>query len=254
MSVDPESGEPNLNISGVGETAREMSPEELRKKLEDAGVANVDNLVDVYQQGQVASSSGNGFKPFTAEDIMIDGEPWNRETNPVVIPFLPGFLNDWINDEVAESPEKAKRINDNPNVIVDQVFDILPGTMFVLLPVVALLFKFWYLFAKRFYIEHLIYALHNHAFIFVSLIAILLLAQLQGAAWAADYPRLGVTAIVLTVLVGTWIPLYLLISLRRVYQQGWLLTFAKFSLIGISYVSLLALVTSIVAILGFLLL
>ncbi len=255
MNVNPESGEPDIRISGAGESPGMMAPDELRKKLEDAGVTDVEGLVSTYEQGQAAADiTGNNFEPFTADEITIDGEPWNRETNPVVIPFLPDFLNDWINDEVEESPEKAKRINDNPNLIIDQVFDILPGTMFVLLPVVALLFKFWYLFAKRFYIEHLIYALHNHAFIFISLIGILLLAQLQGSAWASEYTWLGTTATVLIVVVSSWIPLYLLISLRRVYQQGWLMTFSKFSLIGMSYLSLLAVLTSIVAILGFLLL
>ena len=88
---------------------------------------------------------------------------------------MPQRLNDWINDEIERSPEKAEMINENPNIIIDQVFDILPGTMFVLLPMVALILKFWYLFAKRYYIEHLIHSLHNHAFIYVILIILLLL-------------------------------------------------------------------------------
>ena len=90
------------------------------------------------------------------------------------IKWLPDWLNDRINDEIEGSPQKAEQINENPNLIIDKVFDILPATMFVLLPVVALIFKFWYLFAKRYYIEHLIFSLHNHAFLFVSLTLILL--------------------------------------------------------------------------------
>jgi hypothetical protein len=54
--------------------------------------------------------------------------------------------------------------------------------------------------------------------------------------------------------IGTWIPIYLLISLRVAYRQNWLLTIGKFGLIGLSYQTLLAFVTSGVAIASFVLL
>ncbi|MGB5291451.1 MAG: hypothetical protein WBN41_08375, partial [Lysobacterales bacterium] len=186
--------------------------------------------------------------------IQFNDEPWNRETNPVDIKWLPGWLNDRINDEIEESPHKAEQINENPNLIIDKVFDILPATMFVLLPLVALIFKFWYLFAKRYYIEHLIFSLHNHAFIFVSLIVILLanLAQTQLA--AQDYPVASDTMGWLAIVIGMWIPVYMLISLRVVYRQNWPMTVGKYVLIGLSYMTLLGIVTTGVAIASFVLL
>ena len=108
----------------------------------------------------------------------LNGEPWDKETNPLVIPFLPDRMNDWINDEIEESPQKGKAIEKNPDLIWDKVFEVLPITMFVLLPLVALLFKFWYLFARKYYVEHLIFALHNHAFIFVVFLFMMLLSAL----------------------------------------------------------------------------
>ena len=191
---------------------------------------------------------------FASSDISFNDEPWDRETNPVNIRWLPDWINDRINDEIEGSPQKAQQINDNPNLIVDKVFDILPATMFVLLPVVALIFKFWYLFAKRYYVEHLIFSLHNHSFIFVSLI-VLLLANVASNYWSAhEYTAAATGAGWLITIISVWIPVYLLISLRVVYQQGWLLTLGKFFAIGISYVTLLALVTSGVAIASFVLL
>jgi hypothetical protein len=126
--------------------------------------------------------------------------------------------------------------------------------MFVLLPVVALLFKFWYLFARRYYIEHLIFAMHNHSFMFVSLILILLLNIAGG--WFADSGLTLAKSIGtwLIVALSVWMPVYMLISLRHVYRQNWFLTLVKFSLIGLSYVTLLTLVSSLVAVLGFVLL
>ncbi len=145
-------------------------------------------------------------------------------------------------------------ISENPDLIVDQVFDILPATMFVLLPFVALIFKFWYLFAKRYYVEHLIFSLHNHAFIFVSLILVLLTGLVVDVLNSYEYTAAADAAEWVTTIISIWIPLYLIISLRVVYQQGWLLTVGKFLVIGISYMTLLGLVSISVAIASFVML
>ena len=188
------------------------------------------------------------------DQISFNDEPWNHETNPVAIKWLPDWLNDRINDEIEESPKKADQITENPNLIIDKVFDILPATMFVLLPVVALIFKFWYLFAKRYYIEHLIFSLHNHAFLFVSLTLILLANMSESFFSAHDYSAAVTAMYWLISIISIWIPIYLLISLRVVYQQSWLMTTGKFVMIGISYMTLLGLVSTGVAIASFVLL
>jgi hypothetical protein len=204
-------------------------------------------------QHLIADEKKRGIS-FKSSDIQFNDRPWDRETNPVAIRWLPGWLNDRINDEIEQSPQKAEQINTNPNLIVDKVFDILPATMFLLLPVVALIFKFWYLFAKRYYIEHLIFALHNHAFLFVSL-TLMLLAEVAGSLFAANgHPAAAENMNWVMIVIGSWIPLYLLISLRVVYKQNWLMTLGKFGLIGISYMTLLVVVTSGVAIASFVLL
>lgn len=193
-------------------------------------------------------------KVFNPGDISFNGEPWDRETNPIDIAFLPNWLNDRLNDEVENSPKKAQQIEDNPNLMVDKVLDLLPATMFVLLPMVALIFKFWYLFAKRYYVEHLIFSLHNHAFLFVCLI--ILLSISEASILMANRGLEGLTTAIewLEIAIWTWIPIYMLISLRVVYQQNWALTALKFVLIGISYLTLLGLVSVGVAVAGFILL
>jgi hypothetical protein len=216
--------------------------------------AEVLEQVDVDQTVAEVENAEEGEFRFDSEDFEFNGEPWNRETNPVDIKWLPDWLNDRINDEIEESPDKAKQINENPNLIIDKVFDILPATMFILLPVVALIFKFWYLFAKRYYVEHLIFSLHNHSFLFVSLILILLANLVATLLSSYEYTMAATAAEWLAIVVGIWIPVYLLISLRVVYQQNWLMTLGKFTLIGFSYLTLLSIVTSAVAIASFVLL
>ena len=233
--------------------------EEEQKEIEEALESLPDSIkgkVDVEQALEEVHNEDPDDTEFDVDDldIQFNGEPWDRETNPVDVQWFPDWLNDRINDEIEGSPKKAEQINENPNLIVNKVFDILPATMFVLLPVVALIFKLWYLFAKRYYVEHLIFSLHNHSFIFVTL-TLMLLIELGGDLLVSYGYANGVTwADWVAIIFAIWIPVYLLISLRTVYQQNWLLTVGKFFVIGISYMTLLLLVTTAVAIVSFVML
>jgi len=186
--------------------------------------------------------------------IDINGKPWDRETNPFIIQWMPKWVNDWVNDEIEQSPQKGKEIEQNPDLIKDKIFDVLPATMFVLLPIVALLFKFWYLFARKYYVEHLIFALHNHSFLFVMLFIVMVLNGVAVWVEPGEEGRITTAVSWANIGIGLWIPLYFLVSLKRVYQQGWGMTIAKYCLIGTSYVVLLALATAFVALLSFVLL
>ena len=188
------------------------------------------------------------------DEININGEPWDKETNPLIIPLMPDFVNDWVNDEIEESPQKGKEIEANPNLIIDKVFEVLPVTMFILLPLVALLLKFWYMFAGKYYIEHLILALHNHSFLFVIFLLSMVLNSLAG--WRDPNEEGWITSAVniFNVTMAVWIPIYFLLSLKRVYRQGWTMTVAKYLVISLSYLILLALATSVAAVSSFVLL
>jgi hypothetical protein len=236
--------------------AAEIS-EQVKKGL---GKANAEDSPDT-PAGQPAdgtdppAADGAGIKADPEEDVInINGKPWNRETNPVTVPLAPEFINKWINDEIEESPQKGREIEANPNIIVDKVMDVLPIAVFIMLPLVALLLKFWYLFSGHYYIEHLIHALHNHAFLFVVFILMILADAVAGLREPSGEGLWTDIASWTDVVLICWIPLYLLISLKKVYRQGWILTLLKFCLVGISYSVLLALVTAGAALAGFVLL
>jgi hypothetical protein len=188
------------------------------------------------------------------DELNFNGEPWNRETNPVIIPLMPDFFNDWINDEIEESPQKGKEIEANPNLIIDKIFDVLPVTTFILLPLVALLFKFWYLFAGKYYVEHLILALHNHSFLFVIFLLSMLSNSLAGWIEPGEEGRLTTAVSLFNIALFTWTPIYFLLSLKRVYQQSWTLTVSKYLIISLSYLILLSLTTALAAAVSFVLL
>lgn len=208
------------------------------------------------ETGDVVIAPGNSEDeglPRTLDDLDLQfgDEPWDRETNPLIIPFVPDRLNDWINDEIAESPRKVQDIAENPRLFVNEMLDLLPAAMFVLLPVVALILKLSYLFSNRYYVEHLILSLHNHAFLFVSMVALILIDSVRTP--VSGWPAVGGATELMAAAVRLWIPVYLVWSLKTVYEQGWPKTLAKGVAIGIGYSFLLGLVTAFVALLGFLL-
>lgn len=190
---------------------------------------------------------------FESEEIIFNDRPWHPVDNPIAVSWLPVWLNQWANEEISNSPEKAKRISEDPRLIMREIFDILPIAMFILLPVVALIFKFWYLFSGRFYIEHLILALHNHSFVFVILIFTILFDTLETFAVNRSITLLEQAAIGLEILLLAWIPIYLIWSLRTVYRQNWFMTLGKGFVIGLSYMMLLVFVSTAVALLSFIL-
>jgi hypothetical protein len=241
IKINSEDEDGDVAISGIhiGETDKE----ELSKALEGL-------------DPELAREIEAGIEDIEDDDdsISFNDEPWDRETNPLILPLVPDWVNDWVNDEIAESPQKGKEIEANPDLIKDQVFELLPAMMFVLLPIVALLFKFWFLFAKKYYIEHLIFSLHNHSFLFVVLLIMMLANTYAGWQDPSEKGTVTTAVNIINVVIWTWIPVYLLVSLKRVYQQGWGLTIMKYSCIGISYLVLLTLATVIVALLSFVLL
>lgn len=184
-------------------------------------------------------------------NINIAGDDWDAEDNPLVIPFAPQVLNDWINRELAKSDEKSAQIEQDPGIIVDQIFDLLPGTMFLLLPVFALILKLFYPFSRRYYVEHLIFSLHNHSFLLIIGIIMLMYA---GIAEFTQFGLMAAAGDLVSLVLVIWIPLYFWIAMKRVYQQGWFVTSIKYVLVGTVYFSVLTAVAVLAGILAFLLL
>ena len=94
--------------------------------------------------------------------------------------------------------------------------DDLPRLMFVLLPIFALLLKAAY--RQRLYFDHLIFSIHLHSSAYVVLALMLPIEEMANT-------NIGL-AITQVVLFGYFIA-YFLLSLRRVYGSGWLVTSAK---------------------------
>ena len=53
--------------------------------------------------------------------------------------------------------------------LLEAIVHNIPRAMFVFLPLLALVMKLMYWRPKRYYVEHLLFLVHNHAFVFLAL-------------------------------------------------------------------------------------
>ncbi len=216
-----------------------------------------ENAADAGSEAETTASATDGdavpWYESEGNEVTIFGtRPWHPETNPVRILFAPERLNRWINEELKKSPEKGKMIAENPRLIVNEIIDLLPKVMFVLLPVFALIMKLFYAFAKRFYVEHLMFSLHNHSFINVVFILAILLSLAEEGVEGSNLSWLSTPVSYLVLALMIWVPVYLLFALKRTYRQGWLMTAAKYLLVGVSYSAILILTTALIGLISFL--
>jgi hypothetical protein len=167
---------------------------------------------------------------------------WNRQTKPWHVGGLPEFANDWLNDSIENARNNLHHMNSGSTVeekaaarhLMGGLLAVAPQVLFVLLPVFALLLKLFYIFKRRMYMEHLIVAMHSHAFIMLSLLVLVTLDLLRNGV-APHVPWLGSLLGLLHAAAWIWMLTYLLIMQKRVYRQGWFMTTLKYAAIGICY-------------------
>ena len=117
--------------------------------------------------------------------------------------------------------EGLRKAEQDPEQLGQKVMHDLPRAMFVLMPVFGLLTWAFYRTQQPYYIPHLYYSVHLHAFAF------LMMSLYVVAAWLLPKPLAAL-------LLLTAVP-YHFIALRRVFGGSRAMTFAKGFAIGAIY-------------------
>lgn len=112
--------------------------------------------------------------------------------------------------------------------------------MLLMMPMLSLSLKLLYIRRKRYLLEHLVFSLHTHSFIFV----LITLSLLAGFWIEPSYIAVSALAIA---------ALYLLLAMKRFYGQGWAKTIAKYAFANFLYMGLFAVAAVFTATLSMLL-
>lgn len=185
--------------------------------------------------------------------LHFGSEAWHPEDNPVRIDWLSEGANAWLNRQVGQMESNTREAASDPARFVRTAAGMLPQTMFVILPLFSAWVGIFYLFARHYYIEHLLLQVHNHAFLFLSLVVLYLIALLRNLLGEAPFAGHGMLAGLLYWIgaaIWLWIPIYILISQKRFYGQGWPLTLVKYLVLAVSYFLMLMFALVAVVMLG----
>jgi len=129
--------------------------------------------------------------------------------------------------------EKMGEHGTKMGLFIATLFSNLPYMMLCCIPLFAFVLKVLYIRRHIFYIDHLIYALHIHTFLYTGVMLIVLATM--GLNRIAP-PTLGGWIIALL-----WIlfVVQIFLSIRRVYRQGWFMSTLKFFVGGFVYLIVL---------------
>jgi hypothetical protein len=113
-------------------------------------------------------------------------------------------------------------VRDNGENWLRLVLGTLPKAMFIFLPLIAFLNMLLYWRPRYRYAEQLLFFVHLHAFYFSVAIVMLCLSNAADA-----WPKLGGVGSFLETILGWTLPVYTVLSMRRVFRRGWLGTLVK---------------------------
>jgi len=126
--------------------------------------------------------------------------------------------------------EEMKR--DNGKQFLRNLFDNIPIALIVLLPIMAFVLKALYPLSRRYYVEHLLFFVHFHAFLFLILTLQILLGRIN-----ALLPTPEAVGVLVIVAASFYVPVYLFVAMRRVYGQSRWLTAMKFVILNVCYLA-----------------
>ncbi len=245
MSVEDLAKQRDVALAAL-QKARSTSPDLAGKGFEKATrkiQKQADKRLEYLEKVEQAKTNGTPVPPDPESDnfnLKVAGKTWDSKSNPVHLGG-PKFFDDKANQLLVHTQDNLAKLGKDPKPLIVGAIGTLPQTLFVLMPVFALMLKIFYIFKRRLYMEHMIVALHSHAFIFQSLFLIVLVAMAKewamGTTGAAMWLATPLNWMLFA--MGWWVPIYLLIMQKRVYRQGWTMTLVKYAMIGFGYTILI---------------
>lgn len=165
------------------------------------------------------------------DDEQTDDGKDNCDIDDADLEGIPEWiLRRFTKERLVKACEQA-RLDDGRSVF-RRLVDNIPIALIVLLPMMALVLKILYPLSRRYFVEHLLFFVHFHAFFFCVLTLQILFQRLMAM---LSIPV--VVPILAIVATSFYVPVYLYIAMRRVYGQGHLVTITKYIVLFTAYLT-----------------
>ena len=130
----------------------------------------------------------------------------------------------WLRPRILAACERI--VADHGKAFSESVVHNIGRGMFVFLPLIAALMKLLYWRPRRYYLEHLLLLIHNHAFVFLWLsVFSVAIHWVRSSGWISF----------MTLLMLGYLVRYLFGSMKIMYEQSRAFTVPKFLVLGMAY-------------------
>lgn len=222
----------------------EASRDSIRGRLPDAPI--VDAAFDTLQNFLTDPRRTDRYIAYLylTDDWAIQDTAVYVDYEDLVLLPQDSFFNKYHIDGVISQTMVRQniRLQNNQADFLRYLMGQMVWIVLLMMPLLALILKLLYIRRNRYYIEHLIFSFHYHAFGFVVFSLPLLLTILplglnddknaSFLTWAYSIPAIALTV-------------YLFMAMRRVYHQGRFKTFIKFSALNFMYLLIFILMLSL---------
>lgn len=211
---------------------------EVRNENKDIGHTIASSALDrgrarIVEQAEDRIAELEGRKPSTAHTpgprvkaSVFGGRKIGKEGG-----FMQRLQGEWEKNAEANAALYAK----DKRALIERFISYVPTVLLVLLPLFALVLRIGYPMRPMGYLEHLVVALYSHSFLLLAIMAWMLVVLIERATGGS------VMSSMMAVLFWFGMPIYMLMSQKRIYGDGWPLTLLRFSLIAVAYFFLVTL-------------
>jgi hypothetical protein len=153
-----------------------------------------------------------------------------RRTDHVQVGFCEGVAQPgpdatWGKRALHGYCQKVSRMSGK--ALLESIVHNIPRAMFVFLPLLAAFMKLLYWRPKRYYVEHLLFLVHNHCFVFLAMTLMVLMTRI---------PVIGGQLGLLETAVSFYMVWYIFRAMRVYYGQSRWMTFGKYLMVGLAYI------------------
>jgi hypothetical protein len=201
------------------------------EELADEGVLSAEDAEEALARIESNRESRGSVTLYGDDDEGLNFE-YDEETGDCIVTGV-DRLPDWFQRRLTQDrlEEICERVGaDGGKTFGELLLDNIPVALIVLLPLMALVLKGLYPLSRRYFVEHLLFFVHFHAFFFLILTLQILFGRL-GPLVFIPQPLV----VLILVAASLYIPVYLYKGMRRVYGQGHLLTAAKYVVLTVTY-------------------
>ena len=182
---------------------------------------------------QVSQEIGSALQAEVGDEDISNGREFiGSIIDSINLPFLSVESNANLHAALrVQAEENFIALTSDPGAALQGLMEYTTPFMLLMIPILAFMQFVVFFPARRYFIEHLVLTLHNHAFIILAL----LMTQLLGYIQSANITLLSSGAALLTTLILIWMPIYLLLSLKRFFEWGWTVTVLLYLLTSVAY-------------------